>query len=74
MAGDDGGDKFEALGLLDDEDEDIGVVGGEAVGHEACLAGACGGQYEQGAVEVTEDLLLHGIKISHRIAGILRLP
>ena len=47
-----------------------GDHGGEAVGHEPGLAGACGCQYEQGAVEVIEDLSLLGVGIGHRIAGI----
>lgn len=45
-----------------------GDDGGQAVGHETCLAGACGCQYEQGAVKVIEDLSLLGIGIGHRIA------
>ena len=47
-----------------------GDDGGQAVGHETCLAGACGGQYEQGAVKVIEDLSLLGVGIGPRIAGI----
>jgi hypothetical protein len=48
-----------------------GNDGGQAIRHDACLAGACGCQYEQGAVKVIEDLSLLGVRIGHRIAGML---
>ena len=59
-----------AVGEGDAEGDLRRHAGGQAVGHETCLAGACGGQYEQGAVKVIEDLSLLGVGIGHRIAGI----
>jgi hypothetical protein len=48
-----------------------GDDGGQAVCHEACLAGAGACQYEQSAVNVIEDLSLLGIGIGHCIPRIL---
>ena len=59
-----------AVGEGDAEGDLRRHAGGQAVGHETCLAGACGGQYEQGAVKVIENLSLLGVGIGHRIAGI----
>ncbi len=48
-----------------------GDDGGEAIGHDAGLAGASGGQYEQRAMEMAEDLLLLGVGIGHRLTVML---